>query len=112
MTIGVTAATGQLGRLVIEQLLKTQPAESLVAIVRDPQKATDFAERGVTVRQADYEDAAALRTALGGVDRLLLVSGPEVGNRLTQHGRRGCGCRVPCLHECLPCRRQPVASRP
>jgi NAD(P)H dehydrogenase (quinone) len=84
--IAVTGATGHLGRLVVTGLLDAGvPAAEVVAVVRDPDKAADLAARGVVVRQADYADAAALEVALKGVDRLLLVSGSEVGQRVTQH---------------------------
>jgi NAD(P)H dehydrogenase (quinone) len=66
--IVVTGATGQLGRLVIENLLRTESASSIVAVVRDPAKATDLSNRGVQVRQADYTQPASLRTALAGAD--------------------------------------------
>ncbi|CAN5173042.1 SDR family oxidoreductase [soil metagenome] len=85
MTIAVTGATGQLGQLVIAELLKTQDPASLVAIVRDPSKAVAIAELGVEVRAADYADPAALKTALAGVDKLLLISGNQVGQRVAQH---------------------------
>jgi NAD(P)H dehydrogenase (quinone) len=44
--IVVTGASGQLGRLVIEALLKRVRARKLVAAVRDPAKVKNFAERG------------------------------------------------------------------
>jgi NAD(P)H dehydrogenase (quinone) len=84
--IAVTGATGHLGRLVVTGLLDAGvPAAEVVAVVRTPEKAADLAERGVQVRQADYTDPAALQAALQGVDRLLLVSGSEVGQRVAQH---------------------------
>lgn len=83
--IAITGATGQLGQLVIEQLLKTVPASQLVAIVRNPAKADALSQQGVTVRQADYTDQAAFTTALAGVDKLLLISSSEVGQRAPQH---------------------------
>jgi len=84
--IAVTGATGHLGRLVVLGLLDAGvPATDVVAVVRTPGRAADLAERGVQVRQADYADAAALKAALAGVDRLLLVSGNEVGQRVAQH---------------------------
>ena len=61
--IVVTAASGQLGRLVIEDLLKTQPAASIVAAVRDPGKVGDLVSRGVEVRHADYTQPATLEAA-------------------------------------------------
>jgi NAD(P)H dehydrogenase (quinone) len=75
MTIAVTGATGQLGRLVLDELLSSQEPGSLVAVVRDAAKAGELSARGVQVRVADYSDPAAL----------LLVSGSEVGSRVAQH---------------------------
>ncbi|MEW5560332.1 SDR family oxidoreductase [Enterobacter asburiae] len=84
--IAITGATGQLGQLVIENLLKTVPANQLVAIVRNPAKAQALSDKGIVVRQGDYNDEATLTTALQGVDKLLLISGSEVGKRAEQHG--------------------------
>ncbi|TGQ16806.1 MULTISPECIES: SDR family oxidoreductase [unclassified Mesorhizobium] len=81
----VTGATGQLGRLVIEALLKTIPADRIVAAVRNPAKANDLAERGVIVREADYSRPDTLRSALAGVEKLLLISSTEVSGRLPRH---------------------------
>lgn len=83
--IAITGATGQLGQHVIETLLKTVPASQIVAIVRNPAKATALNQQGITVRQADYSDEAAFTTALQGIDKLLLISSSEVGQRAPQH---------------------------
>lgn len=83
--IAITGASGHLGRLVIADLLKTVAAEQLVAIVRDPAKVADLAQKGVQVRRAEYGDAAALQAALTGVEKLLLISSSEVGQRAPQH---------------------------
>lgn len=83
--IAITGATGQLGQHVIESLLKTVPASQIVAIVRNPAKATALSQQGITVRQADYSDEAALTAALQGIDKLLLISSSEVGQRASQH---------------------------
>lgn len=83
MTVAVTAAGGQLGRLVVEALLAA--GERPVAIVRDPGKVADLAARGADVRQASYDDPAALDAALVGVNRVLLISGNEFGSRIAQH---------------------------
>lgn len=83
--IAITGATGQLGQHVIENLLKTTPASHLIAIVRNPKKAASLSQRGIAVRQADYANEAALTTALQGVDKLLLISSSEVGQRTAQH---------------------------
>lgn len=83
--IAITGATGQLGQLVIEQLLKTVSGSQIVAIVRNPAKAESLSNQGINVRQADYTDQAAFTTALAGVDKLLLISSSEVGQREPQH---------------------------
>ncbi|MGA4650157.1 SDR family oxidoreductase [Citrobacter portucalensis] len=83
--IAITGATGQLGQHVIESLLKTVPASQIVAIVRNPAKATALSQQGITVRQADYSDEAALTAAFQGIDKLLLISSSEVGQRAPQH---------------------------
>lgn len=84
MTVAVTGASGQLGRLVVEALLK-DGSQPVVAVVRDPAKVADLAERGVEVRVAGFDDQAALERAFQGVDRVLLVSGNEFGKRVAQH---------------------------
>ena len=83
--IAITGATGQLGRLVIQNLLKTVPAGQIVAAVRSPEKAADLAALGMQVRQADYAQPATLEAAFQGVDKLLLISSSEVGQRAPQH---------------------------
>lgn len=83
--IVVTGASGQLGRLVIETLLKKLPAGEIVATVRNPEKVADLAVRGVQVRQADYDQPASLAAAFKGADKLLLISASEVGRRVPQH---------------------------
>ncbi|CCQ17910.1 putative nucleoside-diphosphate-sugar epimerase [Rhodococcus sp. AW25M09] len=86
MTTAVTGATGNLGGLVIDALLRRGIApEGIVAVVRNADKAASLSERGVVVRVADYSDSAAMTAALAGVDKLLLVSGSEVGQRIAQH---------------------------
>lgn len=83
--IAVTGATGQLGRLVLEDLLKTHASESIAALVRSPEKARELAARGLQVREADYGQPSTLEAALKGVDRLLLISSSEIGHRVEQH---------------------------
>jgi NAD(P)H dehydrogenase (quinone) len=86
MTIAVTGATGHLGRLTVEALLERGVAAAdVVALGRDTAKLDDLAARGVQVRRADYDDPTSLATALAGVDRLLLVSGTDLGRRVAQH---------------------------
>ncbi|VDR30248.1 Quinone oxidoreductase 2 [Raoultella terrigena] len=56
-----------------------------MAIVRNPAKAESLSQQGLVVRQADYTDQAAFTAALQGVDKLLLISSSEVGQRASQH---------------------------
>lgn len=85
MSYVVTGATGQLGRLVIEALLRDVPAVDIVALARDPGKATDLAELGVQVKQADYSRPETFVGKFGPNDRVLLISSSELGNRVAQH---------------------------
>ncbi|GAB2543052.1 SDR family oxidoreductase [Spirosoma aerophilum] len=81
----VTGATGGLGHQTIDVLLNTTPAEEIVALVRDINKASDLVKRGVDVRQADYFDYPALVQAFRGVDKVLLVSAVAFTDRVRQH---------------------------
>lgn len=89
-TLLVTGASGQLGRLVLDALLasgKVAPA-SIVATTRDVARLADYAEKGVTVRAADFEDAASLDAAFAGATRALIISTDALdrpGKRLAQH---------------------------
>ncbi|MFF1919167.1 SDR family oxidoreductase [Streptomyces sp. NPDC058221] len=85
MSIVVTGATGALGRLVVEQLLTTVPASDIAAVVRDKEKAAGLAARGVELRIADYSRPETLTGAFRSGDRVLLISGNEVGSRVPQH---------------------------
>lgn len=82
MSIAVTGATGQLGRIVIEKLTQAVLPSQVVALVRSPDKAADL---GVEARAFDYARPDALAPALAGVQTLLLISSSEVGQRATQH---------------------------
>ncbi len=83
--IAITGATGQLGQHVFANLLNTTAANQLVAVVRNPAKAEALSQKGVVIRQADYGDEAALTKALQSVDKLLIISSSEVGQRAPQH---------------------------
>jgi NAD(P)H dehydrogenase (quinone) len=86
MTILVTAASGHLGRLVVESLLArgAAPAE-IVAGARDTSKVADLAARGIRTVELDYARPETLAPALEGVDSVLLISGTDFGNRVAQH---------------------------
>lgn len=81
----VTAASGQLGRLVVARLLKTVPAAQIAVAVRSENAAAEFSALGVTAHIADYTKPATLEAAFAGVDRLLLISSSELGQRYPQH---------------------------
>src|SRR6187549_704996 len=86
MSIVVTGATGHLGRLVVESLLQRGvPAGEIIAAGRDLEKVKDLADRGVRTARIDYSDPESLRTAFTGAQKLLLVSGSDVGQRIPQH---------------------------
>jgi len=82
MTIAVTGATGQLGRLIIAGLKTKVEAEQIIAVVRNASKAKDL---GVSVREADYTEPAKLLEAFQGVDTVMLISGTDMGHRIAQH---------------------------
>ncbi|RYY79436.1 MAG: SDR family oxidoreductase [Moraxellaceae bacterium] len=85
MSIVVTGATGKLGHLVIEALLKRTSANNIVVIVRNADKAAALAALGIEVRLANYDDRDNLYSALVGAEKLLLISSSEVGKRAAQH---------------------------
>lgn len=80
-TVAVTGATGVLGGLVARTLAGRGIAQRL--LVRNPQKAPQLA--GSTVHPFSYEDRAAARRALAGVETLFMVSAAESAERLNQH---------------------------
>lgn len=73
----VTGATGYLGRVVIEHLLKRRDPGEVAAFVRDAGKAADLEARGVDVRVGDYDDVGSLERAMRGVEKVLLISGTD-----------------------------------
>lgn len=82
MTIGITGATGQLGRLVLAKLKERVDSAAIVALARSASRAADL---GVTVSEADYNKPETLERALHTVDTLLLISSNEIGRRAVQH---------------------------
>jgi NAD(P)H dehydrogenase (quinone) len=82
MKTGITGATGQLGRLVVGKLKEKAGAGSIVALVRNTEKAKDL---GVDAREFDYDKTETLAESLKGIDQLLLISGSDIGQRARQH---------------------------
>ena len=85
MKIAITGATGQLGNLIIEQLLQLTAAQNIVALVRKIDKAEHFKVQGIEPREFDYDRPETLVPALLGIDKLLLISANEIGRRTPQH---------------------------
>jgi len=86
MSVVVTAASGQLGRLVLAELLdRGVPADQLVAAGRSPDKLADLAARGVVVEAVDYTDPATLEGAFSAGDTVLLISSGDLADRVGQH---------------------------
>ncbi|MCZ4122253.1 SDR family oxidoreductase [Streptomyces sp. H39-S7] len=85
MSIVVTGATGQLGRLVIDELQGRVPADRVAAVVRDADKAADLADRGVELRIADYSSPQTLKAAFHPGDTVLLISSNDLHGRVAQH---------------------------
>jgi NAD(P)H dehydrogenase (quinone) len=86
--IVVTGATGHLGRLIVEKLVRRVPADQVGVSVRDPKKAADLEALGVRVRQGNFEDADSLRDAFEGATQILIVSSnarASGGDPLAQH---------------------------
>lgn len=82
MTIAITGASGQLGRLTIAHLKTLTAAGNIVALARDPAKVADL---GVAARAFDYTKPTALAAALGGVRVLVLISSSDFNDRVGQH---------------------------
>ncbi|GIF62845.1 NAD(P)-dependent oxidoreductase [Asanoa ishikariensis] len=83
MSIVITGANGQLGRLVIADLLaRGVPAEEITAVVRSAEKGADL---GVRLHVADYDQPETFKGAFAAGDRVLLISGSEPGRRVPQH---------------------------
>jgi NAD(P)H dehydrogenase (quinone) len=85
--IVVTGASGQLGRLVVQELLERVAPEELVLVSRRPEHLRDLAERGVTVRPGDFDQPAALTEAFADAKRVLVISSGlnNLGRRVAQH---------------------------
>ena len=86
MSIVITGATGQLGRLVVADLVGAGvPADEILVVARDPEKAADLVALGHRLHVADYDDPATFDGAFRAADRVLLISASELGKRTAQH---------------------------
>jgi NAD(P)H dehydrogenase (quinone) len=85
MSIIVMGATGQLGRLVIDELLRRVPAGEVAAVVRDAERAAEIAAHDVELRVADYDEPDSLKGVVHPGDKVLLISSNDLGRRIPQH---------------------------
>jgi NAD(P)H dehydrogenase (quinone) len=86
MKINVMSPTGHLGGKIMQSLLERVPADDLIASVRTPEKAKHFAELGVDVRHADYDDVGSMKEAFSGTDVLELIPTlTPIEPRMVQH---------------------------
>ena len=85
MTILITGATGELGRMVTGYLLEAMPASELILVTRKPDTLADMAAKGADVRRGDFDKPETLVDAFKGADRMLLISTARVGGRVQQH---------------------------
>jgi NAD(P)H dehydrogenase (quinone) len=85
MTIGISGASGLLGRATTDLLLERVEPGELVLVTREPSGLQAHAERGAHVRHGDYREPAGLADAYRGIDTLLLISGADIGQRVAQH---------------------------
>ncbi len=81
----ITGATGQLGSIVIEHLLKKMSAKQIVGLARDEGKAASLKERGVDIRIGNYDDTDSLKSAMQGIEKVLLIAGTDEDKRVQQH---------------------------
>ncbi|CAM4387271.1 NAD(P)H dehydrogenase (quinone) [Pedobacter westerhofensis] len=77
----ITGSTGALGAETIKALLRIIPSEQIVALARNPEKAQELVDAGITVRQGDYSDYNSLLAAFAGIDKLLMISSPAFSDQ-------------------------------
>lgn len=85
--IVISGASGQLGSLVVRDLLKRGvPAKNLILVSRTPDKLAEFKELGAVTRHGDFTKPETLKDAFAGGDTLLLISiGFDAGPRPKMH---------------------------
>ncbi|HEY4210326.1 MAG TPA: NAD(P)H-binding protein [Steroidobacteraceae bacterium] len=85
----VSGASGQLGRLVVKDLLaRGVPAKNLILVSRTPDTLQEFAKLGASARFGDFAKPESLPAAYAGGTRMLLISiGGGAGPRPEAHKR-------------------------
>lgn len=69
----ITGATGFIGGRLARQLRKA--GHEVIAVVRNPAKAQDLAQLGVTLHQGDVTEKESMRSPMTGVDGVFHVAG-------------------------------------
>jgi NAD(P)H dehydrogenase (quinone) len=86
MTLGITGASGRVGRAALDAALDRNAANQIVATTRNPEALSEYRDQGVSVRFADFDQADSLESAFAGVDKLLIVSATNAtGKRGDEH---------------------------
>src|SRR5258705_543195 len=81
MKIGVSGASGHLGRATVEELLQRAGGHEVVAISRTPETISAPAQG----RFGNYNQAESLAKAYAGLDRLLIIPSLDAGKRGAQN---------------------------
>src|SRR5258706_3465585 len=81
MKIGVSGASGHLGRAVVSELLQRPGGHQVVAISRTPETVPAPAQG----RFGDYNRPESLAAAYAGLDRLLIISTVDAERRTAQN---------------------------
>lgn len=82
MTIAITGASGQLGRIALSHLKTLTDPAGILALARDPARVADL---GVAARAFDYTRPERMAEALAGVTTLVLISSSDFNDRVGQH---------------------------
>lgn len=86
MSIVVTATSGHLGRLVVQDLLRRGVAPGdIVAGARSLTAVKDLADAGVRTVVLDYDQPDTVEAAVSEGDTLVLISGNDLAGRDRQH---------------------------
>ncbi len=81
----VTGATGHLGTDVINNLLEKTDSGNIIALARDLSKAAPLRDKGVEIREGNYDDYGSLVSAFTGIDKVYFVSASDIDKRIRQH---------------------------
>jgi len=81
----ITGASGNFGRGATERMLNHVDASDLILVTRSPDALKAMADKGCTVRFGDFDDYNSLVKAFECGEKMLMISGSRVGQRMPQH---------------------------